>query len=220
MKKPYIFFDFDGTVINTNEIIIDSWNATALKYLGHTLETDAILKTFGETIRYTSSVWFPEVPVDEAVAYYRDYQNAHCEGKVRLFEGMPELIGELREKGYKVCLVTSRTKATSMAYLAEFGMTDKFDVIITCDDTTVHKPDPEPLNMAIRYLASDIGKGIEPSECIMIGDTKFDIGCGNNAGVDTVIVEWAHPIDMEGMEAFGAKPTYTISSPQDLWELV
>lgn len=215
MRKPYIFFDFDGTVINTNEIIIDSWNATGMHFLGHEIGRDAILRSFGETIRYTSSVWFPDENVEEVVAYYRAYQDAHCDGKVHIFEGVREVISELKSRGYSVSLVTSRTKATSMAYLESFGMKDDFDVIVTCDDARAHKPDPEPLNNAIRKLEEVLGKEIPREDCLMIGDTRFDIGCGSNAGVETVLIEWAHPIaEME------VKPDYVVARPEQILEIV
>lgn len=220
MKKPYIFFDFDGTVLNTNDIIVDSWNATAKHYLGHELERDAILKTFGETIRFTVHNFFPDADVEEAVAVYRDYQNANCHTKVALFDGIKELLEQLLENGHRLAIVTSRTKETSYMYFDKFGIRELFDVVITCDDTTAHKPDPTPLLMAIKEMEAKVGRSINPTECIMIGDTKFDIGCGNNAGVDCVLVEWSHPIDEAGIEALGFSPDYRIKETGDLLELV
>lgn len=220
MRKPYIFFDFDGTVLNTNEVIIASWKATSMKYTGEEKTREEILRTFGETIRYTAGVWFPDVPVEESIEFYRVYQEAHCDGLVDVFPGIVEVIDELKMRGYKVALVTSRTRATSTDYLNQFGLYDKFDVFIACEDAVNHKPDPEPLLKAIDKMEELVGHSIDKGECLMIGDTQFDIGCGNNAGVEAVLIEWAHPIYEDKFEAIGAKPDYMIKEPKDLLEIV
>ncbi len=220
MRKPYIFFDFDGTLMNTNDIIIASWNHTAKHYLGHELDTDEILRTFGETIRYTVQHFFPGVDVDEAVNCYRAYQEENYVGSINLFDGVREMLDELIAKGYKLAIVTSRTRNTSMDYIDLLGIRDLFEVFITCDDTPVHKPEPKPLDMAIEQMEEKLRKTISKDECIMIGDTKFDIGCGNNAGVDTVLVDWSHPIDESAITELGFKADYRISTPIELLDIV
>ncbi|MCF0141040.1 MAG: HAD family hydrolase [Mogibacterium sp.] len=214
--KKYIFWDFDGTVLNTNEIIVDSWNATAMKYLGHELDEDVILATFGETIRYTAGVFFPNADVEEAITYYRDYQDANCKGKVKVFDGVKELIEQLISEGCRMALVTSRTKRTTLAYLEDFDIGGLFDVVITCDDVGVHKPDPEPLLMAIRLFEEKEGHPIDKKDCIMIGDTKFDIGCGNNAGVDTVLAGWSHEIDQAVLTELGFKADFCTTKVEEI----
>jgi pyrophosphatase PpaX len=62
--------------------------------------------------------------------------------------------------------------------------------------------------------------GAGPEEAIMVGDTKYDIGCANNAGVDSVLVRWSHYVDEEAMEAEGYVPTYYIDKPDELMELI
>lgn len=220
MKKPYVFLDFDGTVLNTNEVIIDSWNATARHFLGHEIDRKTILGTFGEPIRFTAGNFFPDNEVEEIVKYYREYQNANSEGKVELFEGMKEFLQELKREGFKLAIVTSRTKTTSFAYMDDFGITDIFDVVITCDDTTAHKPDPEPLLIAIEKMESLLGKSIDRADCVMVGDTRFDIGCAQNAGVDGVLVSWAHESGEDRLKSSGIEAKYTISSINELKELI
>ena len=69
--KKYILWDLDGTLINTNEIIIESWKATA-NWLGGPVPSDReIMATFGETIRDTVKRFWPEADVEETIDYYR-----------------------------------------------------------------------------------------------------------------------------------------------------
>ena len=54
----------------------------------------------------------------------------------------------------------------------------------------------------------------------MIGDTKFDIGCAQNAGVDSVLIGWSHYVDEDDMKAHGLEPTYRIKEPKELLEII
>ena len=89
MNKKYIIFDFDGTLANTNNIIIASWQATLKHYLGHDLPVREIEATFGEILVYTIGRLMPDAPVNEVVDYYRAYQDSHQkEYEVYVFEGV------------------------------------------------------------------------------------------------------------------------------------
>ena len=100
MKKRYIIWDFDGTLANTNNIIIASWQATFEHYLGHTLPVNEIEATFGEVLVDTIGRLLPDAPVNEVVDYYRAYQDSHQEDyEVYVFEGVRELLDELHARG-------------------------------------------------------------------------------------------------------------------------
>ena len=76
-----------------------------------------------------------------------------------------------------MALVTSRLKPTTYQGLDIFGIEKFFDVIITADDVTKHKPDPQPIDIALKNLESS------REQAVMVGDTKQDILCAKNAGV-------------------------------------
>ena len=220
MKKPYIFFDFDGTVLCTNDAIVESWNHTSEHYLGHGFPRETWEKTFGETIKYTAENFFPGVDPEEAIEIYRKYQEVNCADMVRLFDGIRELLDELKACGYKLALVTSRRRKSTWDYLEKFKLVDYFDVYVDCESTPAHKPDPEPLLVAIAEMSELVGREIDKSECIMLGDTRFDILCCKNAGVDSILVDWSHAIDEQQLEELGAVPTYRCAKPADVLEIV
>ena len=90
--KKYILWDLDGTLINTNEIIIESWKATA-NWLGGPVPSDReIMATFGETIRDTVKRFWPEADVEETIDYYRGYQEEHLVRMVKMFPGVYEAL--------------------------------------------------------------------------------------------------------------------------------
>jgi len=214
LRKKYIIFDFDGTLFDSNGIILDSWQAVFRHYTGAPGDEREIYRSFGETIRYTSHRFFPNEDVDETVALYRKYQEENYAGKIGLFDGIPELLDQLKDSGRSLSIVTSRTRKTSLEYIDSLDIRKYFDVLVTCDDTDAHKPDPKPLLIALDELGAD------KSESIMLGDTKFDIGCGNNAGVECALVGWSHDIDEAEMKSLGFRPDYRLQKPVDLLPLI
>ena len=214
MKKKYIIFDFDGTLVNTNDIIIESWQATYEHYLGHKMDVDRIVETFGEVLNDTIARTIPDADLIEVRSYYRDYQDTHCQDKVYAFEGVRELLDELRRRGYCLGVATSRTAYSFKNYMDSLGLTGYIDEVVTVEDVSSHKPDPESVIAVLEKFGAD------PEDALMIGDTKYDIGCANNAGVDSVLVGWSHYVDEEAMAADGFEPTHRIRRPDQLLGLV
>ena len=224
MKKKYIIFDFDGTLVNTNDIIIASWQATFEHYLGCRKPVKEIEATFGETLMHTIGVKLPGAPVNEVIDYYRAYQDSHKdEGIVYVFDGIKEVISELRARGLMIGVATSRTTYSFNNYMKQFGMEGAVDEIVTMDDVTRHKPDPESLNVCLARLSGFPADALPEDvkgQAVMIGDTKFDIGCANNAGIDSVLVGWSHYVDEEDMAEHGFEPTYRIDRPDELLDII
>ena len=117
MKKKHIIFDFDGTIFDSNRVIVASWQEVFRHYTGKEGRVEDIYHTFGETIRYTVKKFFPQANVDEAVQIYRNYQQAHYDGMVGLFDGTREMMDRMVEGGHTLSVVTSRTKVTTLNYM-------------------------------------------------------------------------------------------------------
>ena len=197
MKKKHIIFDFDGTIFDSNRVIVASWQEVFRHYTGKEGRVEDIYHTFGETIRYTVKKFFPQANVDEAVQIYRNYQQAHYDGMVGLFDGTREMMDRMVEGGHTLSVVTSRTKVTTLNYMKELGIRDYFDVLITCDARTSISRIPP--HCAWRWRS--FPRNRRTPSCW--GDTKFDIGCCNNAGVDSILVGWSHDIDENELKELG-----------------
>ena len=224
MDKKYIIFDFDGTLANTNDIIVASWQAAFERYLGHRMPRRDIEATFGETLMYSVSRLIPDADVNEVINYYRAYQDAHNdEIAVYIFDGVRDLIAELGARGYTLGVATSRTAYSFRNYMKKFGMDNTIKYIVTMEDVTRHKPDPESLLVCLSKMTGFPSDAIPEDilrQAVMIGDTKYDIGCANNAGIDSVLVGWSHYVDFEDMADYGFAPTYIIDRPENLLEIV
>lgn len=212
--KKYIIWDFDGTIANTNDIILESWKATYRRFLGYELPDKVIEATFGETLKHTIEETIPNASYEEVRDFYRDYQNANCRGKVYVFPGVKEVLEILREKGCRIGVATSRTAKSFRRYVRELGIDSYVDELVSMEDVENHKPHPESIHSLLEKFGGTAG------ESLMIGDTKYDIGCANAAGVESVLVGWSHYVDEEAMAAEGFVPDYRIKEPRELLNII
>lgn len=207
-----ILFDFDGTLINTNDVIIEAWQYTYKHYGFDEVPVEHITRCFGEPLLVTMAREFPDIDPEESASVYRQRQADMAEKLVTVFDGIPVLLKELKRAGYKIGIVTSRTRESTMRYLKQFDIEEYFDGVVTCDDTDRHKPDPEPVLMGLKKLDTD-------KDCaLMIGDSSFDMKSANNAGVKTVLVGWRAAA--ENGDVGECRVDYSIERPMDLMEIL
>lgn len=208
-----VLFDFDGTLMNTNDLIIDSWRHIYRVLEDKDINEAEIIRTFGEPLVRTMEKAFPHVPLDECVNIYRSYHRDSFGDRITLFPGIKEMLSELKTLGYKLAVVTSRAGLTTNEAMQKYEIQDYFDVVVTCDDTYKHKPDPEPVFIALNHLDSS------PDESIMIGDSMYDILCARNAGVISVLVGWAMAVTEE--EKTGPdRPDFFVETANDIVKLL
>ena len=211
-KITTVLFDFDGTLIDTDEIIIQSFQHTFRTVLGEEKPEEEIIKTFGEPLGLTMEKMLDIDPA-EAIRIYRSYHNTKFEDLIKVFPGMMELVKELYSRGYKLGIVTSRLRHTTLVGLKKFDLEKYFGYVLTADDTDKHKPDPEAINIVLEKLGS------KPEETLMIGDSKFDIMCAKNAGVESVLVGWA--VSLSDEEKAGIyKPDFIVEKAEDVLNLL
>ena len=206
MAIKNILFDLDGTLLDTNELIIQSFQHTYQKHLGKYVDKEEIIKSFGEILKVTLDRECGEAS-EEAIETYRGFQVGNFEKLIAIHIGVKEVVKELHSKGYKLGVVTSRLNDSAIRGLKHFGLMDYFQSIIGADDTHLHKPDPTPAFMALKEL------GGKPEETLLVGDSPFDILCGKNAGITSVAVGWsALPMDM----LLKYEPDYVVDSMEEL----
>lgn len=210
-----VLFDFDGTLMDTNDVILESWQYTFEQLRGHRTDTKTLLATFGEPLKMTMYNFFggTEEDVDRNVEIYRSYQKEYFLDMIHLFPGVYEMLKDVRGAGFKTALVTSRLKPTTYQGIEKFGIEEFFDAVITADDVTKHKPDPEPILITLEKLGS------RAENAVMFGDTKQDILCAKNAGVTSVLVDWSMAIP-KGTASEEYEPDFCLESPEKLIDLI
>ena len=178
-----VVFDFDGTLADTSELIINSFQTVYKKFLGEEKPVEYIMESFGEPLKVTIEREFSE-PFEDVFKEYREYQLERFNEDVRLFDNAVEILQYLKSKNIKTAVVTARMRESVINALKEFGVDKYFDVIVAVDDTVNHKPHPEPLLKAINLLNTT------PDKTLFVGDSKFDMECANRAGAIPVLVGW------------------------------
>ncbi len=147
----------------------------------------------------------------ELLDVYRTYNHRVHDEMVREFEGVSSLVTELRERGVRLGVVTSKRRWLAQRGLALFGLDEAFEFVIGSDDCERHKPDPEPILMGCERL------GLEPGACAYVGDSPFDLQAARAAGVTAVAALWG----MFSEEALAAEqPDALCRQPMDVLGVV
>jgi pyrophosphatase PpaX len=178
-----VLFDLDGTLIDTNKLVIESFKHTLRKHKNICPPDCEITKYFGEPL-LTTLARYDEKNVDELRKTYHEFNEAVHDEMAKEIEGAKEVLEELRNLNIKTGVVTSKRRVMAERGLKLFKLFNLLDVLITPEDTEKHKPDPEPVLKACEIL------GVKPEEALMVGDSHYDILCGKNAGTQTCLVKY------------------------------
>lgn len=212
MTKKYttVLFDLDGTLIDTNELIIQSYLHTFEQFLPGRFTREDVLPFIGPPLLDA----FKEVDVDQAeamVKVYRQYNMKEHDSFVKAFDGVVETVQALKEHGLKLAIVSTKIRSGVLKGLKFTKLDEYFDVIISLDEVTNAKPNPEPIEKALHVLDST------PEEAIMVGDNYHDILGGKNAGTATCGVAWS----VKGKEYLKQyEPDYMLNKMTDLLDIV
>ncbi|HYF93155.1 MAG TPA: pyrophosphatase PpaX [Symbiobacteriaceae bacterium] len=211
MPFSVVLFDLDGTVINTNDLIVASFQHVLKENLGLDVPAATIHRHFGEPLPRTMGRYHPE-RAEELTNLYRVYNLANHDALVKEFEGVRDTLEALRAAGVRLGIVTSKRRDLALRGLRVTNLAPFFETVVGMDDTEKHKPEPEPVLLALERLGRVPGPDV-----LMVGDSTFDILCGRNAGVKTAAVGWTV---IDRLELAGAGPDAWVERPQELLSLV
>lgn len=209
-KINTVLFDFDGTLINTNELIIQSFLHTLNHYYPERYTRDCVLPFLGPTLTETFSA-IDETKVEEMIHRYRKFNIERHDELVTGFPLVKETILTLKENDIKVGMVTTKIRNVVDKGIQLMELEDLFDCIIALDDVENTKPHPEPLQKAMKLLDA------LPQHTIMVGDNHHDIVGGQNANTYTAAVAWSAK-GRDHLQQF--KPDYMLETMQDLLKIV
>lgn len=208
MNIKGILFDLDGTVINTNDLVIKSFQHTLKNKLNLEVTRGELVPFFGEPLVDTFARYSAD-KVDLLVTAYREFNRQEHDNLTTIFPGVKETIIQLKNEGYLLAIVTSKKNASAHQGLRLFGLEQYFDCFVGYDDTEKHKPNPEPVFQALASLS------LKPEQAIMVGDSPYDILCGKNAGTATAVVKYSeHPLE----KLMEYKPDYVLNDLTDIFK--
>lgn len=200
-KITAVLFDFDGVVADTETLYGVFWGKMAERYrLGI---PDFTLQVKGMTMGAIFEKFFPGYPETEKRRIIEECMDYEYRMEYREVPGATGFIHWLKEKGFRVGLVTSSPDSKLAFALERLHLTAVFDTIVSADRIERGKPDP----MCYRLAAADLK--VPPAGCVVFEDSFFGIEAGKRAGMKVVGVSTTNPAEKIAEKADAVIPDFT-----------
>jgi phosphoglycolate phosphatase len=186
MKNRFdlIIFDWDGTLINSIDLITHSLQQAALAYGYPIPEAQAAKDVIGLSIENAVLTLFPEadeLSQKQLANSYRNHYSSKQLDRDDLFPGVYDMLVHLKQAGYQLAVATGKTRSGLQAALSGTGTGDLF-CMTRCADETASKPDPKMLLEIIEYTQTSHDR------CLMVGDSVFDLQMALNIPISAIAV--------------------------------
>ena len=208
MRFRIVLFDLDGTLIDSGPIILASMQHAVRTVLGREIPPAELQMSIGGQGIVAQMTAIDAEHSDELLEAYKDHNDGLHE-TLEAFDDLLALLPGLKVEGRKLGIVTAKRHRTVGLALARFpALASAFDVVVGFEDTERHKPDPEPVLLAVERL------GGSPEDAVYVGDSPFDIAAAKAAGVFAVAVGWGgiHPDE----RLLAEEPDAFVQTPEEL----
>jgi pyrophosphatase PpaX len=178
-------FDFDGTLVDTTDLIYQSMRHATGEVLGREISRDVLMANVGQPLPRQMELLSAE-HAEALLDSYRLHNEENHDALIKEFPGVEESLARLKAAGVRVGVVTSKRRFSVDMALKNFpGLGDVVDQWVTMEDTTEHKPRPEPLLKGLELLGN-----VPREQAAYVGDSPFDVTAAKAAGVESVAVSW------------------------------
>jgi pyrophosphatase PpaX len=209
MRFPVVLFDLDGTVIDSGAIILASMRHAAKEVLGVEPADEQLMAAVGGPgLEAQMHALAPDL-VDELVTVYRAH-NEPLHDELVCCPGMDDALVRLKDQGRRLGIVTAKRRKTVELAFAKIPIGHLFETVVGGDETTRHKPDPEPLLLALERL------GARAEDAAYVGDAPFDVQAAKAAGIFAIGVSWGGIHARERLEA--EEPDALVDTAEELLE--
>lgn len=205
MDLRTVIFDFDGTLVDSEQITFELASPIISRFVGREITREELAGYKGKVWKTAFKEWVPEqyeMMYQEIVESWRN-----TDPLLPLYPEVIDLIQTLSEKGIGMAIASARERRLIVRDLKRLSIDTYFDAVVGQEDTLRHKPDPDPLLLASRLL------GAEKSNCMYIGDQISDIQASRSAGMVSGAATWG-----EGIHSVleSAKPDFLFSRPMEV----
>jgi len=207
MRFPVVLFDLDGTVIDSGAIILASMRHAAKEVLGTEVSDEELMAAVGGPGLEAQMRTIAPDRVEELVTVYRAH-NEPLHDVLECCAGMEDVLVRLKDEGRTLGIVTAKRRQTAELAFARLPIEHLFEVVVGGDETQRHKPDPEPLLLALERLDA------RPEEAAYVGDAPFDIKAAKAAGLYAIGVTWGGIHARERLET--EEPDALVDTPEEL----
>src|SRR5919109_5312250 len=168
VRFPVVLFDLDGTVVDSGAIILASMRHATREVLGVDYPDEQLMRAVGGPGLEAQMAALAPDRVDELVQVYRAH-NEPLHEELEACEGMDDVLVRLKQEGRRLGIVTAKRRKTVELAFAKVPIGHLFETVVGGDETARHKPDPDPLLLALERVDAD------PSETAYVGDAPFDV---------------------------------------------
>ena len=206
-----VLFDLDGTVIDSGAIILASMRHATKEVLGVEPPDEELMAAVGGPGLEAQMRALAPDRVDELVTVYRAH-NEPLHDTLECCAGMDDVLVRLKDEGRRLGIVTAKRRATVELAFARVPLAHLFETVVGGDETRRHKPDPEPLLLALERL------GASADDTAYVGDAPFDVRAAKAAGIHAIAVTWGgiHPCERLERE----DPDALVDSAEELLDVL
>jgi pyrophosphatase PpaX len=208
MRFPVVLFDLDGTVIDSGAIILASMRHAVKEVLGAEPPDELLMAAVGGPGLEAQMHALAPDRVKELVDVYRAHNEPLHDG-LMCCAGIDGVLVRLKDEGRRLGIVTAKRRVTVELAFAQVPLAHLFETVVGGDETERHKPDPEPLLLALERL------GVAAGDAAYVGDAPFDIKAAKAAGIFSVGVTWGGIHARERLEA--EQPDALVDTPEELY---
>ena len=210
-KIDTVLFDLDGTLVDSNELIIKSLDETLKKYLpDREFSRKELIDMIGPPLQESFSVASKDPTViNEMIVCYREVYVRLEFDYIEIYPNTIKMLKTLSENNYNLGIVTTKFKSSAMPSIIHYGLDKYITSYCFLDDITEHKPHPEPIFYALNQFK-------DYDKVIMVGDNSSDILAGRNATTFTCGVDWS--IKKDKIKALN--PDFWINDFLDLIKII
>ena len=198
MQEKCILFDLDGTLTDPFRGITRSVQYSLEKFGIHS-ELEELKCFIGPPLidSYVKYFGFTEEQAKLAVRYYRElYNDGEAKFDNRVYDGIPEMLGKIRDHGKEVILATSKPLVFAEQILEHFGLQKYFDRCFGCELDGRRTRKDEVIEYAVKMHNIDV------NDAVMVGDREQDVNGAHKNGIKCIGVRWGYAEKNE-LEACG-----------------
>lgn len=211
LQTKTIIFDFDGTLVDTLEVIVKTWTVVCENYDLKVPSKEHIKSLMGVSLPKIAEEFGAEninINLDDLVKFYKQ-EFSKYENKIKLFVGTKSILDQLTKLNIQMHIVSARS-SLSLNNIIKYLEIDKYFVyIVGSDDVCSLKPNPEAIFKILQKF------DLDTSQVYMVGDAEVDIRMGNSAGVKTVFVTWG-ALKPDKLKNLNLQTDYIIKHPSEL----
>ncbi len=209
-----VIFDLDGTLLNSLEDLCDSTNE-ALNKMGYPLRTlEEVRKFVGngvwKLIEHAVPAGIKKEEIEQCYALFKEYYKKNKENKTRPYAGIPEILQELKNRGYKTAVISNKYHQ-AVVDLTNHYFSGLLDTCLGEREGVPKKPEPDGIRKILELLDS------KEQSTLMVGDSDVDILTAKNAHLKSAGVTWGFRSERLLREC-GAD--YILNEPVELLDLL